>query len=186
MRMEWQAITLVSFFALFGFLCVLSIPFGVPGMWILLALALAIEIGDTLVVPAPAEHTFGWGVLAVCGGLGIVGEVLEAGAGAWGSRWGGGTRRGMWGAIVGGIVGAIVFTVMLPVPLVGTLVGALVGTFVGAFYAEATGLESRHRLRSEHFRAAFSATVGRLAGTLGKTMIATAIWILLVKNGFGL
>jgi len=184
--LEWQAIVLVSLFALLGLVCVALIPFGVPGTWMLLGFAVLVELADTLVVPPPAEHTFGWGVLAFCGGLGIVGEVIEAGAGAAGTRMGGGTNRGMWGAILGGIAGAVVFTVALPIPLVGTLVGALIGTFVGAFVAETTGLASRDRLASQNLRAALAATIGRLAGTLGKTMIATVIWILLVKNAFGL
>ena len=183
--MEWQAVTLVSFFSLVGLLCVLSIPFGIPGLWMLLGLAFLVELGDTLVVPPPGETTFGWGLLAVCGGLGVVGEVIEGVAGAAGTRMGGGTRRGMWGAIVGGFAGAVVFTLVLPIPLVGTLVGALVGTFAGAFVAEVTGENAQQRETRENLRAAFAATVGRLAGTLGKTLIATVIWILLVWNAFG-
>jgi uncharacterized protein YqgC (DUF456 family) len=182
--MEWQAIVLVSFFALVGLFLVVTIPFGLPGMWILLGLAALIELSDTLVVPAPHTVTFGWGVLAWCGGLGVVAEAIEAGAGAAGTRLGGGTRRGMWGAIIGGVVGAILFTIWLPIPLVGTLIGALVGTFAGAFAGEASGEESRHRPRAENLRAALAATVGRLAGTLGKTLVATMIWVLLVWNAF--
>jgi uncharacterized protein YqgC (DUF456 family) len=184
--MEWQAITLASFFALIGLACVVLIPFGPPGLWMLLGFAVLVELGDTWVVPPPDETTFGWGLLALCGGLGVVGEVVEAGAGAAGTRMGGGTRRGMWGAILGGILGAVVFTVLLPLPLVGTLVGALLGTFAGALVAETTGQESRDRPTSHNVRAAFAATVGRLAGTLGKTMVAVVIWILLVWNAFEL
>jgi uncharacterized protein YqgC (DUF456 family) len=184
--MEWQAVVLVSFFSLLGFFCVLSIPFGLPGLWMLLGFAFLVELGDTLVVPQPAETTFGWGLLAFCGGLGVLGEVVEAVAGAAGTRMGGGTSRGMWGAVLGGLVGAVVFTLALPVPLVGTLIGALLGTFVGAFVAEATGEEAHPRATADNLRAAFAATVGRLAGTLGKTMIAAVIWVLLVWNAFGL
>ncbi len=184
--MEWQAVALVSFFSVLGFFCVLSIPFGLPGTWMLLGFAVIVELGDTVVVPPPDETTFGWGLLAVCGGLGVVGEAIEAGAGAAGTRMGGGTKRGMWGAILGGVVGAVVFTVALPIPLVGTLVGALIGTFAGAFIAEATGEDAHTRATSENLRAALAATVGRLAGTLGKTMIAMVIWILLVWNAYGL
>ncbi len=184
--MEWQAYLLVSLFSLITLVFVVAIPFGLPGMWMMLGLAVIIELLDTLVLPAPHSVTFGWSVLAISGGLGVVGEVIEAGAGAAGTRMGGGTNRGMWGAIAGGIVGAILFTVWLPVPLVGTLVGALVGTFVGAFIGEATGEESRLRSRRENFRAAGAATVGRLAGTLGKTAIAIVIWVLLVWNAFQL
>ncbi len=183
--MEWQAVVLVSFFSLVGVLCVLSIPVGIPGRWMLLGLAFLVELGDTLVAPVPGEMTFGWGLLAACGGLGVVGEIIEGVAGAAGTRMGGGTGRGMWGAILGGFVGAVVFTVALPVPLVGTLVGALVGTFAGAFIAESTGEDAQQRESGENIRAAFAATVGRLAGTLGKTLIATVIWILLVWNAFG-
>jgi uncharacterized protein YqgC (DUF456 family) len=184
--MEWQAYVVASFFSLVGIFCVLSIPFGIPGMWILLGFAAIVELADTLVVPPPQTITFGWTLISVCVGLGLVGEAVEAGAGAAGTRMGGGSTRGMWGAILGGIAGAIVFTVALPIPLVGTLIGALVGTFAGAFIGEATGEESRHRPSSENLRAALAATVGRLAGTLGKTMIATVIWVLLVWNAFGL
>ena len=137
-------------------------------------------------LPAGQDVTFGWTVLAICGGLGLVGEAVEAGAGAAGTRMGGGTNRGMWGAIAGGMIGAILLTVWLPIPLVGTLVGALLGTFVGAFVGEATGEESQHRPRSENMRAALAATVGRLAGTLGKTAIASVIWVMLVWNAFEL
>lgn len=204
--MEWQAYVLVSFFTLVALFCVIAIPFGLPGMWMMLGLAVMIELVDTLVIPARQAATapvmapsldaavesavpivtFGWWLLLGCGALGLVGEAIEAGAGAAGTRMGGGTSRGMWGAILGGIVGAILFTVWLPIPLVGTLVGALVGTFAGAFAAEATGETSRHRPRRENLRAAFAATVGRLAGTLGKTAIASVIWVMLVWSGFQL
>ena len=185
-RMEWQGYVLATFFSLVGFFCVLSIPVGLPGMWIMLALAFILELADTLMLPAGREVTFGWTTLAICGGLGVVGEVVEGVAGAAGTRMGGGTSRGMWGAILGGFVGAIALTVMIPIPLIGTLIGALAGTFAGAFIGEATGEESRSRPRSENFRAAFAATVGRLAGTLGKTAIASVIWVLLVWGAFTL
>ena len=184
--MEWQAVALVSLFSLLGLFCILLIPFGLPGLWMLLGFAVLVELGDTVVVPSPEETTFGWGLLAVCGGLGVVGEVIEAAAGAAGTRLGGGTRRGMWGAILGGLVGAVVFTLILPIPLVGTLVGALIGTFAGAYIAEVTGENAHQRATAENLRGAFAATVGRLAGTLGKLIIATVIWVLLVWNAFGL
>ncbi len=187
--MVWQAYLLASFFAAIALVCVALIPFGFPGMWMMLGMAFLLEFGDALVVPASAGGatiTFGWTLLAVCGGLGLIGEGIEATGGALGTRYGGGTARGMWGAILGGIVGAIVFTMGVPIPLVGTLLGAVVGTFAGAFVGEATGEESRHRPRSENLRAAFAATVGRLAGTLGKTVIAIVIWVMLVWRAFGL
>ena len=55
-----------------------------------------------------------------------IGELLEAGAGAAGTKMGGGSSRGMLGAIVGGLVGAIVCTPLIPIPVLGTLIGALI------------------------------------------------------------
>ncbi|MDJ0867000.1 MAG: DUF456 domain-containing protein [Myxococcota bacterium] len=180
--MEWQAYLVAGLFSLLGLLCVLVIPVGLPGTWMLLGFAALVELFDSVPLSASDPITFGWPLLALCAGLGVVGEVLEAGAGAAGTKLGGGTRRGMVGAIVGGIVGAIVFTPVIPIPLIGTLVGALVGTFVGAFVAETTG--EAKKAHTETARAAAAATVGRLAGTLGKTMLATVIWILLARAAF--
>ena len=180
--MEWQAYLVATFFSLAGLLCVLVIPVGLPGTWLLLGLAALVELADGSVLSAADPVTFGWPLLAGCAVLGAVGEALEALAGAAGTKLGGGTRRGMWGAIIGGLVGAILFTVLLPLPLVGTLVGALVGTFAGAWLAEATA--PGERPHSAHLEAAVGATLGRLAGTLGKTMLAAVIWLGLVWAAF--
>ncbi len=182
--MGWQAITLASVFSIVGFFCVLMVPVGLPGVWIMLALAVAVEFADAFVTRVPETVTFGWALLGACAGLGLVGEALEAVAGAFGTRMGGGTGRGMWGAILGGIVGAIALTILLPIPLVGTLIGAMVGTFVGAFVGEATGEASRERTHAENVRAALAATLGRLAGTAGKTVVAAFVWGALVWGAF--
>ncbi len=180
--MEWQAYLIAALFSISGLLCVLTIPVGLPGTWLLLGLAALIEISDGYVSSAAAPVTFGWPLLAGCTVLGLVGEALEALAGAAGTKLGGGTRRGMLGAIIGGILGAILFTVLVPIPLMGTLLGALVGTFFGAWVAEATSAAEREQ--SANLRAAAGATLGRLAGTLGKTMLATVIWLGLVYAAF--
>jgi uncharacterized protein YqgC (DUF456 family) len=180
--MEWPAYVLASLFSLIGLACVLAIPIGLPGTWMLIGLAALVELGDSLVLSGDAPLTFGWPLVAGCARLGLVGEAVEAGAGAAGTRLGGGTRRGMLGAIVGGVVGAIALTLLLPIPLVGTLVGALLGTFVGAFVAEATGAASMGHGRN--LKAAFAATAGRLAGTLGKMAIAAVVLVLLARAAF--
>lgn len=180
--MDALGIALAVLFALFGLACLLLALAGLPGTWVLLAVAVLVELLDAFVVRTPGAVSFGWGLLALCTALALAGEGLEAVAGAAGARLGGGTRRGMLGALIGGIVGAIAFTPLLPVPVLGTLVGALVGTFVGAWVGEATARERRpHR---DTARAALAAVVGSLAGRLGKVAFGVAVWVLLVRAAF--
>lgn len=181
--MDFLALALALLFALFGLACLLLALLGLPGTWVLLAVAAAVELGDRLVLRDPAAVSFGWDLLALCAGLGLVGELIEAGAGAAGAHLGGATRRGMLGALVGGILGAIVLTPLIPIPLLGTLLGALVGTFAGAWLAEATAHERRPR--RETARAALAAVLGSLAGRLGKVAFGVVVWVLLVRAALG-
>lgn len=174
-------IALAVLFALFAVACLAVVILGLPGTWVLLLAAVAVELLDTAVPGAPAV-TFGWGLLAVCGVLAGVGEGIEFAAGAVGARMGGASRRGMVGALVGGIVGAVLLTPLLPVPVLGTLVGAAIGTFVGAWVGESTGPE--RRARRDTLRASLSAVLGSLAGRLGKLIPGIAVGVLLVRAAF--
>ncbi len=141
--MEWIALLVAALFALLGVGCLILVAVGLPGTWILLALALVVELSDRAYAQSPEPQTFGWWLLIACLALALFGELLEFLAGAAGTKVGGGSRRGMVGAIVGGILGAILLTPVIPVPLVGTLVGALIGTFCGALVAERTRPDRR-------------------------------------------
>jgi uncharacterized protein YqgC (DUF456 family) len=180
--MHWIAYALAGLFALLGLGCLALVLIGLPGLWLMVGLAAALELADAWLLQDPGGVSFGWGAIAIAAGLGLAGEAVETVAGAAGSRLGGGTRRGMAGALVGGLVGAVAGTLLLPAPLVGTLAGALAGTFAGAWVGEATGPEARGR--AHNLRAAFGATVGRLGGTLGKTALAAVAWVLLVRAAF--
>jgi uncharacterized protein YqgC (DUF456 family) len=171
--MEWSQVAIVGMFAGVGLACLLAIPIGLPGTWILLALAALLEL---------AHPTFGWRAIAIGAGLAAAGEGLEAAAGILGAKWGGATRRGMIGAFAGGIAGAILGSPLIPIPLIGTLIGALLGTFAGAFYAEWTA--ERRRSRDANVRAAWAALLGRLAGTLGKLGFGVATFAVLVTAAF--
>jgi uncharacterized protein YqgC (DUF456 family) len=96
-----------------------------------------------------------------------------------GTRVGGGSSRGViersWASVGGSRCG------LIPIPIVGTLVGAAVGTFAGAAIGELTSADAP---RSGALRAALGATVGRLAGTMGKTLLACAAWVLLSLRAF--
>jgi hypothetical protein len=182
---EWQSYVAAAVFALLGAGCVAVIPVGLPGTWLLIGLAALFEWTDGSFLTGIGgiePVTFGWPVLAGCAVVALCGEALEFGAGALGTRYGGGTRQGMWGAVVGGLLGGVLGTALLPIPLIGTLVGALIGTFVGAWAGERRAAEGTGHARS--FKAAVGATLGRLAGTVGKTFLALLIWLVLVVAAF--
>jgi uncharacterized protein YqgC (DUF456 family) len=180
---DWSEATLVVFFAAIGAACLAAILLGLPGVWALLALAAIVELADGgLTIGADDPVTFGWSAIGIGAGLALVGEAIEAAAGAMGAKWGGASRRGMVGAFLGGIAGAVAGSVLIPIPLIGTLIGALAGTFGGAYWAERTG--ERQRSSEADLRAAGGALVGRLAGTFGKVGIGVAVWILIVYSAF--
>ncbi len=181
--MDWLSILYALLFTGIGVVCVVLIPVGLPGTWVLLGLAVVWELTDAALLPGVSHAiTFGWPLLGICTGIAVVGELIEAGTGVAGARMGGATRRGIVGSLVGGLVGAIAFTPLIPIPLIGTLVGALVGTFAGAFIGETTGEVRRHP--GETLRAAAGAAAGRLVGTFGKVILASAILVMLVRAAF--
>jgi len=90
-----------------GLACLLAVLLSLPGTWILLGLAVIVELADGTYLPGEEPMTFGWMLLGICTGLAVLGEVIETGAGAAGAKLGGATRRGVIGAIVGGIAGAM-------------------------------------------------------------------------------
>jgi uncharacterized protein YqgC (DUF456 family) len=163
--------TAAIIFGILGLICTGLVLVGLPGAWILLAIAVAMELLDHLWA-GDGVTTFGWlplllSVLA----LGL-GEALELATGAVGIKLGGGTRRGMLGAILGGMLGGLIGTGLLPV--IGTLIGALLGTFGGALVGEITGPEARKT--REALGPALAATVGRVIGTVAKLGAAMLVW----------
>jgi len=161
-------------FAILGLICLGLIVIGLPGTWILLALAAILEMTDHLWLDPSIEPVlFGWWLIGGCVLIGLVGEALEFATGAVGTKVGGGNKRGMVGAFVGGLAGALVGTPLLPI--IGTLVGALVGTFLGALVGEITGPEAKET--KEALPAAIAATIGRVLGTVAKLGFAVVIWV---------
>lgn len=97
----------------------LSVPLGLPGIWIMVAVLLVGVVAGWV----------SWPVWLVLTALAAVAEVLEfLVLKRMGDRFGG-TRGAFWGAVGGGFVGVLVGA---PVPVVGSLVAGLVGTFAGA------------------------------------------------------
>ena len=180
--MEWIGLLVALLFCVLGLGCLVLVVIGLPGVWIMIGLAVAMELLDHHYLDGTAPETFGWVAIGACVALALVGEVIEAGAGAAGTKAGGGSRRGMIGSMIGGVVGAIVFTPIIPIPIVGTLLGAMLGTFVGALIAERSAPEPPDT--QSQLKAAGGATIGRLLGTLSKAMIAATVWVFLSVGAF--
>ncbi len=177
--MDWITVIVIVLFASVAAVCVLLALIGLAGTWIMVAIALGVELLDSYWGDG---ETWGWTTLGICVGLAVVGEIMEMGAGALGVKVGGGSRRGMIGAIIGGIVGGIALTPFIPIPVMGTLVGAVIGTFCGAVIGEVT-----HKDPSSIgcvAKSATGATFGRILGVLGKTGVAAVCWCILVITPF--
>ena len=137
------------------------IPFGLPGTWLQVAVAVAM-----------ASTRDGAGkTLAIVVSLAVLGEIVELASGRWGARRFGGSSRAAWGALVGGIVGVFVGA---PIPIVGSLVASFVGTFLGAIAGE---MWDRTRLAPE-LRVGMGAVLGRAIGVGVKLGLAVAIAVL--------
>ena len=144
----------------------IMIPFGLPGLWIMVGGALAYQ----LLLPG----TIGTATVAGTAGLALVAEVLEFTLAGRYARKYGGSRRAGWGAIIGSILGAIVG---VPIPIIGSIVGGFVGAFVGAFVAE----RSVGTPAGGASRVATGALLGRVVAAALKTGIGVviAIWVLI-------
>ena len=179
--MEWVTYIVLGGFFIFATVCILITLFGLPGGWIMLTVALVIELSDSL---WGGGYTWGWIALGICGGLLVIGELIELLASALGVKVGGGSRRGMIGSIIGGIVGGILFTFtpIIPIPVIGTLIGAIIGTFVGAIVGEVTLQDAPSA--KQVATSATGATIGRILGVIGKTGIAAICWCILVISPF--
>jgi len=182
-----MTIAVAATFAFFGALTAATVLVGLPGTWMLLLLAVILELADGYLLggagTATAPVTFGWWLIGGGVAMAVVGEVLDLAAGALGAKQGGASRRGVLGAFLGGMGGALFGTFLLPIPLVGTLVGALAGTFFGALVGEMNDPEQK-RSADEALKPAAAATIGRVLGTIGKAGIASVVWMVLSVAAF--
>lgn len=177
--MVWIAFVVAVLVFVAGAASVFLVMIGLPGTWLLLALAGLIELADSLYLPADASTTFSWWLLLACVILAGIGELLELGAGAIGAKRAGSSRRGMIASVLGGVIGAIVGA---PFGLIiGSFVGAVLGTFIGAVVGEMTAKDTRIE---QTIRPATGATIGRILGTLSKLPVAIAVWIALTVAAF--
>jgi uncharacterized protein YqgC (DUF456 family) len=180
LELAWIAWPVASVFTLLGLGCIVLMLLGLPGTWIMIGLAVLIDLVDGWWLADEARPTFSILVLAISVVLATLGEVLEFIASALGAQRAGASRRGIFGALAGSLVGAIAGTFLLPIPVVGTLAGAVVGSFGGAVLGEV----SAGRAIEQTMKPATGAAIGRVLGTLGKLPFSVAVWAILSVAAF--
>ena len=146
-------------------------PFGLPGLWVMLLAILG----------------FGWltefrsiGVwtIVLVLVLALAGEVIESWLGFRFARRYGGSSRAGWGALVGGLVGAVVG---VPVPVIGSVIGGFVGAFAGAAVFEYT----RARRAGAAAQAGWGALLGRAVAAAVKMALGIVIAVVALFAAFG-
>lgn len=144
--------------------CLLLIPLGLPGIWLMILAG--ILYGPVTGMP------LGWGTLGITAVLATAAEGVEFALGAHMARRFGGSRRSAWGSIVGGLAGALLLS---PLPVLGPMTGAFVGAFAGAWIGE----WSLNRSHDTATRTATGALIGRVlavAVKIGLGMVI-AVWL---------
>lgn len=152
-----------------GLVCPLLGLMGLPGTWLLLALA-----GGAEWITEPRLFSGGTAIAAVL--LAVAGEAWEFLASSTTAKRAGAGRRGAVGALLGGIAGALAGTLLIPVPIIGTLVGGGLGAFALSSALERDG----GRDLGESLRVGRAAAAGQLLGVLGKTVAGVGVYVLLV------
>ena len=108
-----------------------------------------------------------WWVITVLGVFTVLSLAVDYAASMYGAKRLGATWRGVTGAVVGGLVG-----------LFFNLPGILLGPFIGAALFEMAG----GREWKEASKAGVGATLGLLAGALGKLACCVAMMLLFTAN----
>lgn len=158
---------------LVALICVALTVIGLPGTWILLGGAVALEIWR--------HETFGVWTFVIAAALAVIAEVVEFGAGSVGASSQGASKRAGLGALAGGLIGAIAGTFLIPIPVVGTILGSALGAGLCASGVE---MALRQKTTGHIARVGAGAFVGRLLATVFKGAIALVMAIQLAIAAF--
>ncbi|AGW12129.1 DUF456 domain-containing protein [Megalodesulfovibrio gigas] len=160
--------------SLYLILLVLSlgiIVFGLPGNWLMVALVAVWKLMNS-------DVAFGWGFVALIGGIALVGEGVELSLQLLTGRKHGSSKKGNIGGYVGLILGAI-----LGAPILfglGALPGALLGAYLGCLFME----HSQGRPWPEANRAARGVLLGSFLGIVTKFSLGVVILVLAIPRLF--
>ena len=148
---------------------------GIPGGWGFFILGILLELTDKEFLGLETD-SFGWWIIIFALILLILSEAVELIASMIGTKFGGGSKKGMWASFWGAIVGAIVGTFVIPIPLIGSLLGSMIGAFLLAYSVESNQLEGS----GDALKSAIFGTIGRLLGTFGKFGLTMGANILMI------
>lgn len=146
---------------------------GLPGTWLLLALA-----GGAEWITEPRLFSNGTVIAAVL--IAVAGEAWEFLASSTTAKRAGAGRRGALGALAGGIAGAVLGTVLIPIPVIGTLVGGGLGAFALSSTLEREG----GRDLKDALRVGRAAAAGQLLGVVGKAAAGVLVYLLITVTLF--
>ena len=139
-------------------LALISIPLGLPGLWIMIGVAaIAAIAGEISLI-----------TLVACVILAVAAELIEFFLLRKLTKQYGGSRKAFWGALGGGFVGVLVGA---PIPIIGPIIAGMIGAFAGAAlvtYAETKQVDSAHRV-------GWGAVIGRMLTAVAKTAAGIAI-----------
>ena len=158
---------MLGILALLFLACLFLVPLGLPGTWLMLAVAFGYDLLAEGADPIGIWHIAGAALLA----LGA--ELVEFTLAGRYTRQYGGSRRAGWGAILGGIAGAMIG---FPIFLIGPMIGAFAGAFAGALLLEYLGARDAKAAT----RVAWGALVGRVVAAAMKVGVGfvMAVWLL--------
>lgn len=157
--------------------CALLVIAGLPGSWIMIAAAIAVDCLDSMWLAPGTPLTFHPLSIAAAAFVAGVGELLEFMLSAYGAKRFGASRAGMIGSVIGSTLGAIAGTLLIPIPIAGTLIGAIAGAAIGAIIGE---LRSGKKSLRDTAGPATGAVIGRVLGTAAKLPCAIAVLAILV------
>ena len=159
------------FFWLILILGIVLIPFGIEGIFIIIADALVYGL-------LTGFERITWPFLGLLFGIAIMVELLEFLFGGILAKKFGGSKWAVAGAIIGGFLGAILGTPITPV--LGTFVGGFLGAFIGAF-----SLELFHTMDfGNSLKVGTGAFLGAVSGKVTKVIVAIVMVVMIGMRVF--
>jgi len=147
----------------------ITIPFGFPGTFIILAsiliYAIATDFNGAVGVPFFVILCF----------LTLVAETADNWLTAIGARHYGASTGSIWLSFFGGLIGAIM--IGGPASLIFGPLGPIAGGFIGAFVAVVAYELYKQNTMREALRAGWGSFIGRMAGIVLKVVISVAMII---------
>ncbi|MDG2013135.1 MAG: DUF456 domain-containing protein [Pirellulaceae bacterium] len=155
--------------------------FGLPGNWIMLALAgLWFWFAD----PESNLH-IGPTILGAILLLAALGELFEFLASVLGTRTVGGERKAAVGGVIGSLVGSIMGAFLgIPIPFIGIIIGSLLFACLGALVGALIGEKLHGSDLSKSLKVGGAAFLGRLFGSLGKIALGSVILVVTITSLF--